>query len=147
MDYFRLLLIRFFTRGPAGSRFLSEQALRDYAVDQDPLTRPINRYAYDENPSPPPAYPTRGIPDHFHFVGHLRRNNDIFRLYGRRRYRDVYDYFVSFHTPAQQWSKVAIAGNRELSTGDRVAVPLLGEGAFEVFLNPRDDYLYDPLNW
>jgi len=121
----------------------------DLANDLDPLQEPIFRYPNNYAIGPKPCR-TRGdyqYGDSFSFIGHLYRHGDgkILKLYGRRRYNDLWDYYVAFVTPEGLASKtnVETRANRELFEGDEVHVRLFEEGGkFGVRLNKSDDFVY-----
>jgi hypothetical protein len=127
----------------------------DERVDSDNLTAPIQRYPTNIYPIPPLTrltdinIPTQGLPDSFSFIGHLRRefDNKIMKLYGRRRYSDVWDYYAVFNTNDNLPSKINIysKNNRQLWDGDDVIVDMFKEhGPFKVYLNKQDEFPYSP---
>lgn len=121
----------------------------DRANDMDPLQEPLFRYPTNYAPGPKPCR-TRGdyqYGDSFSFIGHLHRHSDgkILKLYGRRRYNDLWDYYAAFVTPDGLASKVNIEtrANREIFEGDEVNVRLFEEGGkFRARFNKNDDFVY-----
>lgn len=126
--------------------------LIDQRINDDPLTEPVKRYPNTYYPRPPLArltnIHTKSIPDTFSFVGNLHRDNDnkILKLYGRRRYDDIWDYYAIFNTNDNLQTKVNLntRNNRELFDGDEISVDLLSGNKFKVFLHRQDQFNYSP---
>jgi hypothetical protein len=126
--------------------------LIDQRVNEDPLTEPVKRYPHTYYPRPPLArltnIYTKNIPDSFSFVGNLRCNDDnkILKLYGRRRYDDIWDYYAIFNTDDSLQTKVNLntRNNKELFDGDEVPVDIFNGKKFKVFLHRQDQFTYSP---
>lgn len=124
----------------------------DKNVNRDDLTEPIQRYPTNYYPRPPLVtltnISTHQLPDTFSFLGNLHReyDNKIMKLYGRRRYNDVWDYYAIFNSPDQLSTKVNIKtkNNQEIFDQDEVKVSMFGDQTFKVFLNKKDEFSYSP---
>jgi hypothetical protein len=125
----------------------------DRNVNDDQLTEPVQRYPYNYYPKPPLVQSvniaTRGIPDNFSFIGNLYReyDNKILKLYGRRRYDELWDYYVVFNSDDSLQTKINLPTRnyRQLFDGDDIEVDMLRHGGkFKVFLNKQDEFTYSP---
>ena len=125
----------------------------DERVNDDPLTEPVRRYPYNYYPEPPIAEVTNIMtkyrPDSFSFLGNLHREHDnkILKLYGRRRYDELWDYYIIFNTNDNLQTKVNLPTRnlRQLYDGDDVEVDIFRNGGrFKVFLNKQDEFAYSP---
>lgn len=125
----------------------------DRRVNEDQLTEPVQRYPSNYYPKPPLVrsinIATRGIPDSFSFIGNLHReyDNKILKLYGRRRYDELWDYYVVFNSHDNLETKINLPTRnyRQLFDGDDIDVDMLKHGGkFKVFLNKQDEFTYSP---
>jgi len=129
-----------------------EIVLVDRKVNNDDLTAPVNRYPTNYYPQPPLVYvtnfPTRGLPDSYSYLGNMYRefDNKVMKLYGRRRYDDIWDYYAVMNSSDQLHTKINIETkhNQQLFDGDEVNVSMLGDGNFKVFLHKKDEFGYSP---
>lgn len=124
----------------------------DRRVNDDDLTPPVFRYPRDYYPRPPLVtvtnIPTRGLPDTFSYLGNLYRefDNKVMRLYGRRRYDDVWDYYAILHNEADAIKvNIKTKNDKELLDGDEVSIPMFEHnGSFRVYLHKKDEFAYSP---
>ena len=105
----------------------------------------------------PTPYPTRGYPDNYHLLGTLSRinNNDgkynpiidennIIKLYGRRKYPGSYEYeYYTNITTGNDMTKIPITYDKKLFTNDKINIPELN-GEFNVNLYPNEELKYNP---
>jgi hypothetical protein len=125
-------------------------------VDKDPLVEPTRRITPVSSniprlliQGPPPPVRVRGTPDPFAYIGNLHRENDnkVMRLYGRRRYPEVWDYYAMFNSKEGTKTKINVItkGNKEIMDGDAVVVDMFKrDGPFKTFLHKVDQYDYMP---
>jgi hypothetical protein len=125
----------------------------DRRSSDDTLSPPIFRYPSNYYPRPPlrdvTNIPTRGDPDSFSYLGNLYRefDNKIMRLYGRRRYDDIWDYYAIFNTQDAMITKVSIKtrNDRELFDGDELVINMFEkDGPFRVHFHKKDEFAYSP---
>jgi hypothetical protein len=98
--------------------------------------------------------PTRGIPDNYHLVGLLFRNNTetAFKLFGRQKFpgSSQWEYYVQ-GTMSNNDVKIplTIRGDREIEEGQVVIVPGTdnSKGGFKVKLYNYDMPRYNPYDY
>lgn len=98
--------------------------------------------------------PTRGLPDNYHLIGLLLRNNTetAFKLFGRQKYpgSNQWEYFVQgvmSHNDVK--IPINIRGDREIEDGQTVVVPGTdhSKGGFKVKLYNFDLPRYNPYDY
>ncbi len=95
--------------------------------------------------------PTRGLPDNYHMVGVILRNNteSAFNLFGRQTYpgSNQWEYYVQGSMNNNDVKlPIGIKGNREIEDGQTIMVPGMdpSKGAFKVKLYKYDAPRYIP---
>ncbi len=96
--------------------------------------------------------PTRGLPDNYHMVGVVLRNNteSAFNLFGRQTYpgSNQWEYYVqgSMHNNDVKLP-LAIKGDKEIEDGQHIMIPGMNpsKGEFKVKLYKYDAPRYIPL--
>lgn len=126
------------------------------AVDKDYLVQPVRHIyplasmtAVPIYPALPPPIPVRGVPDPFAYIGNLHRSHDskTLRLYGRRRYPEVWEYYAIQTSEGGLMTKINVhtKNQKELSNGDDAHIRMLHEGGpFKVYLHRVDQFDYFP---
>jgi len=121
----------------------------DRYVDGDNLTEPVQRYPSNYYPPPPLSYVTnihtQGLPDSFSYIGNLFRHTDnkLLKLYGRRRYGDIWDYYA-LDTRNDIKVNITNKNQQQISTGDSISVDIYPHSEFTVLLHRPDEFTYSP---
>jgi hypothetical protein len=131
----------------------------DTAVDRDSLVPPQRRmptsgndYLYEQAIMRGQVQiPTRGIPDSYQYLGNLHQKlgNKFIKLYGRRRYDQIWDYYGMFRDENGMMIKTEITtrNNTQIMNQDMVTVDMFGTSdsdKFQAILHRREDFPYLP---
>lgn len=126
----------------------------DYKRLDDPLAAPYRRLPRHAYPTPHMRrvinFPTRGIPDNFHYVGNLIRKSDekFIKLFGRQTYpgSNKYEYYgITTDTNGMETKiKINSPKDQELMDNDEIDVEIFGGGNFKLYLNEFDVPRYNP---
>jgi hypothetical protein len=99
-------------------------------------------------------FPTRGLPDNYHQVGLLFRNNTetAFKLFGRQKFpgSNQWEYFVQAVMSNNDVKiPITIRGDREIENGQVIVVPGTdnSKGGFKVKLYNYDLPRYNPYDY
>lgn len=137
------------------SRFIQE---RDQKVLYNEFVAPERRQQKNSYPLKQVRnminLPTRGIPDTYHLVGLLLRNNTetAFKLFGRQKFpgSNQWEYYVhGVMSNNDVKIPIVIRGEREIEDGQTIVVPGTdhGKGGFKVKLYNFDLPRYNPYDY